>query len=141
MHRQFCRTVVHEPFTIRCHLQSYNIVVSKEVKRRIEYIMSFEKDVARLLIDSEMNEDDKFYFAETLVYNAMRLIDNEALHPFSEMIERYYHIHECGCCRSYNLDSVFVYEWKELQDCFYQQRKKILALTNVNRIRNGISRR
>ena len=40
MHRQFCRTVVHEPSTIRCHLQSYNIVVSKEVKRRIEYIMS-----------------------------------------------------------------------------------------------------
>ena len=98
----------------------------------------FEKDVARLLIDSEMNEDDKFYFAETLVYNAMRLIDNEALHPFSEMIERYYHIHECGCCRSYNLDSVFVYEWKELQDCFYQERKKILALTNVNRIRKLI---
>ena len=105
--------------------KSYNIVVSKEVVRRKEYIMSFEKDVARLLIDSEMNEDDKFYFAETLVYNAMRL----TLHPFSEMIERYYHVHECGCCRSYTLDSVFVYEWKELQDCFYQERKKILELT------------
>ena len=52
-------------------------MVSKEVVRRKEYIMSFEKDVARLLIDSEMNEDDKFYFAETLVYNAMRLIDTK----------------------------------------------------------------
>jgi hypothetical protein len=73
-----------------------------------------------------MNEDDKFYYAETLVYNTMRLIDDEALIPFSEMKE----------CVD-NLDAALDYEWKGFEDPFFQERRNILTLGISRKYSNG----
>lgn len=90
-----------------------------EVARRKERIATIEDEATRILDDCDgtMGDDDKFYEAETLFYNTMRLIDDESSHSLLKMkVHSYVEIYHA-------------YEWK-WTDCFFQERKKIISLTD-----------
>ena len=101
--------------------KSYRNAAYTEVARRRRCIASIDDEVTRILNDATMDDDDKFYEAETLVYNTVRLIDDES--PQSILKIRTYRDD------SYDMETSLAYECK-LFDCFFHEREKIISLTD-----------
>ena len=101
--------------------KSYRNAAYTEVTRRRRCIASIEDEVTLILNDATMDDDDKFYEAETLVYNTVRLIDDESPQSILKIITyRDY---------SYDMETSLAYECK-LSDCFFREREKIISLTD-----------
>ena len=99
--------------------KSYRNAAYTEVARRKRCIASIEDEVTRILHDETMDDDDKFYEAETLVYNTVRLIDDESPYSLWKMKDS----------RWDDIDAQLAYERIGI-DCFFHERMKIVSLTD-----------